>query len=157
MAIEATAAALVSGLLAPLVKSGVETLATQVGEALGAATASSWSTKMKSVWSRLTSGFGSATEQAVLEEFEHAPDSEDAQVLLKLKLERKLAEDPELAAELRGLLETLEAARQASSGGGAKVGDVAGDAGIADARNADLRHSKDARVIGLQKTSEPKD
>src|SRR4051794_1434905 len=111
MAIEAAAGALVSGLLVPIVKSGVDAVAEQIGSALGDSAAAVWREKAKGLWQKVRATFSSGSEKVVIEEFENAPDRQDAQLLLKLKLADKLAEDPQLASELQELLGTLESAR----------------------------------------------
>ena len=148
MSIEMVAGTVVSSFLAPLLKSGLDALAGEVGQALGEGAGKTWREKAGAVWDKLRGKFSEGGDEVALEELEANPDDEEAQALVAMKLKRKLAEEPELAAELDELLTTLDKAR-VTIAGGYEISDVE-ELSIADARGADFSGSQHARITGKQ-------
>ncbi len=148
MSIEMVAGTVVSSFLAPLLKSGLDALAGEVGQALGEGAGKTWREKAGAVWSKLRGKFSEGGDEVALGELAANPDDEKAQALVAETLTRKLAEEPELATELNELLTTLDKAR-VTIAGGYEISD-AEEVNVADARGGDFRGSHGTRITGKQ-------
>lgn len=92
------AATVTSQVLLPYIKEGATKLASTVGATFGNAVGQHAVETAAKVWERVKSAFTSERDAATLEDFKEHP--EDSKNLLQTKLELKLRQDSDLAAEL---------------------------------------------------------
>jgi hypothetical protein len=142
------AATVVGKILVPFFQRG----AAQVGDALGekvADGAAEFATDTaNTLWERIRSRFSKPDEQVIADRFKEDP--EVAEKLFEADLKRKLAEDPDFAQEIAGLLEAK------SPDGSGDVMTIFGDGGIVDARGAHISGGVVAgKIAGNVYTSSP--
>lgn len=99
----AIAATAVTSFLVPRLKEGAQTLANKLGERIGDAAGGALAGTADRIWERIKSAFSSDRERQALENFAQDPELY-AQPVEQL-LDQKVREDPELAEDLRAMLE----------------------------------------------------
>ncbi len=124
------AASVVAKFLMPYAKKGAEKLSEEIGKTLGASAATQAVDVAKRIWTRVKSVFSSSKEQTTLALFTEDPETYGT-ALEKLLVER-LRRDPDLAAELQGLV-------GASMGGERTAVEIMAETvGYVDARGATI-------------------
>jgi hypothetical protein len=113
----------------PYVKQGAKTLADQLSDKVGDAAADAATSVAGRVWNRVKEALSSSGETAVVEQFEARPEASEK--LLEEVLRERLVQDPQLAADLRALVDQeIAAGRDVvqifGHGGVISTGDVHG-------------------------------
>jgi hypothetical protein len=127
--IAAALAPVVVRLVLPYVKQGAKTLSDQLSDKVGQATAEAATSVAGRVWDRVKEALSSSGEAAVVDQFEARPEASEK--LLEEVLRERLVQDPQLAADLRALVDQeIDAGRDVvqifGHGGVAYAGDVHG-------------------------------
>lgn len=143
------AGTIVTTVLMPLAKKGVEKLAEAMGEKFGESAAQEVSGVLGKIRARVKDVFSSADDKAALEMLEKRPEA--ARALVEEILTEKLAQNPGLAQELYELLNSPTPAGQSI---GAIITD-AEIAGIVDARGANFAGSSGVRITGVSLGEKP--
>jgi hypothetical protein len=141
MPIETLAALLVSSVLMPIAKKGMESLESELGDRIGKAGAEKTTGILGKIRDRVRAMFTSDDDRATLKSFEKFPDS--MRQPLEAELATKLADDPAAASQLQSLLD-----ERLAETGGMSIGRIMADTvGIVDFRGGTISGGIVAGVV----------